>query len=134
MLRNYISIARRSKKIEKQYRVFRTKHSKCTFCQIGKSELNDVVHENKHFWIITNRFAYEVWDSLPVVSHLLVVPKDHVMDLAELTASERKSLVEILSQYEDHGYSFYGRSPEDVNRSVKHQHTHLIKARPKDAE
>lgn len=127
MLKNLVSKARRSRKVQARYKKYRDKHHGCTFCQIGKKDNgNEIVDETKHFWVVTNLFPYEIWDSKPVVSHLLVVPKEHFHGLDEMTRSERATLIEILDRYEKRGYSFYGRSPKNTMRSMEHQHTHLI--------
>jgi hypothetical protein len=40
----------------------------------------------------------------------------------------------IISEYEAKGYNIYARGHGNVSRSVKHQHTHLIKLVDKPAK
>ncbi|MDR0591512.1 MAG: HIT domain-containing protein [Candidatus Nomurabacteria bacterium] len=131
MIRHTILRARRARKIDAEYKVFRHKHRNCTFCTISTGDDNEIVSETKHFYIIKNRFPYEVLDGSKVTDHLLVVPKDHFLELRDMTPSERKTLVEVLAKYEKKGYSFFGRSQADTGRSMIHQHTHLIKTEDK---
>jgi hypothetical protein len=46
--------------------------------------------------------------------------------LAGLKEAELDELIELVKDYESRGYDFYGRSPTNKDRSVSHQHTHLI--------
>ena len=132
MIRQTLLRARRARKIDAEYQLFKRKHRKCTFCQIGTTNFNNILKETKYFFIIKNRFPYEVLDGKTVLDHLLVVPKDHFLELSDMTPSERKALVEILARYEKKGYSFFGRSQSDTGRSMAHQHTHLIKVEPNE--
>ncbi|MDR0397816.1 MAG: HIT domain-containing protein [Candidatus Nomurabacteria bacterium] len=129
MVRNIsITISRRARQVEARYLKYKSKHPECTFCKIGKKgNGNEIIDETKHFWIVTNLFPYELWDGRKVLTHLLVVPKDHFHNIDEMTHSERITLIEILGRYEKRGYSFYGRAPQNASRSMEHQHTHLIK-------
>ena len=38
----------------------------------------------------------------------------------------QKKAQEILSKYEAQGFSIYARAAQNVRKTVKHQHTHLI--------
>ena len=127
--KDIVARSRRSRKVQLQYDEFKATHKgkKCTFCTIGKTALNDIVAEYKHFYVIKNKFPYEIWENSPVIDHLMIIPKEHFYELADMTPSERKTLVEIIGVYESLGYSFYGRSPENTSRSMIHQHTHLIR-------
>lgn len=83
------------------------------------------------FWLVDNIFGYEVWDGCVVEQHLMVVPKRHVHTLKDLKKAEKSQLIEQLATYEADGYSIYARAPQNITKSVAHQHTHLVKLAPK---
>lgn len=92
------------------------------------------MYEDKHVYIVPNLTKYDLWELFDVKEHLLVIPKRHVETLADLKPAERTAVIDIVADYESRGYSIYARGVGFVNRSVKHQHTHLIKTtnkRPK---
>ena len=96
----------------------------CAFC----SDDRVIVKETfKEFRVLENRFRYDVWDDHKVLEHLMLSPTRHVSVISELSETEKKEYVELLGQYESHGYSIYSRAPVDVTRSVDHLHTHLLK-------
>jgi diadenosine tetraphosphate (Ap4A) HIT family hydrolase len=102
----------------------------CPFCEVDNPALNPerkVFKETKHATIIANIYPYELWEMVPVEEHLLLVPKRHVGTLTELNAEERADIMNLMCEYETHGYSVYARGVGNVNRSLPHQHTHLIK-------
>ena len=39
--------------------------------------------------------------------------------------------MDVIAEYEEQGYSVYARAPENKQKSVAHQHTHLIKTHGK---
>lgn len=97
----------------------------CTFCkEVGRSR---VLRENDTMFIIANRVAYDIFEDLRVLDHLMVIPKRHVESLQDFTEKEKLDHMAIAGEYEMQGYSIYSRGVGSVNRSVKHQHTHLIK-------
>ena len=95
----------------------------CPFCVLGTRE---VLGHYSGFVILRALFPYVQWDEKQVFEHLMVVPTRHIERLSELKYDESKMLLEILSQYEENGYSIYARAPQDATRSVVHQHTHLL--------
>lgn len=98
----------------------------CQFCAITPGD-EQFVSQTEHFKVIRNRFPYAVWDTRPVIEHLMIIPKQHIETLADLTAPESKEFVDQISAYEAAEYNIYARAPRSQMRSVKHQHTHLIK-------
>jgi len=119
----------RSKEKQVEYNKFKEEHAECTFCNIATSGLNKIVEETKHFFVVKNRFPYETWESREVESHLMVVVKRHISELSDMTEVERTELMQILVKYEHESYSFYGRSFGNAERSMEHQHAHLIKTK-----
>lgn len=83
--------------------------------------------------MVDNLFPYEIWDGHQVADHLMITPKRHVEGMAEFDAAERQEVIELLAKYEAQGYSIYARAPLNKQKTVPHQHTHLIKlhGRPK---
>jgi diadenosine tetraphosphate (Ap4A) HIT family hydrolase len=62
-----------------------------------------------------------------VVDHLMVIPKRHVETVAEFSDQEKIDQMTVIGEYEAKGYNVYARGVGSVTRSVRHQHTHLIK-------
>jgi diadenosine tetraphosphate (Ap4A) HIT family hydrolase len=119
------------RKTIKVYRARKDPHN-CPFCL--PETLAKAVYEDKHVYVLHNLTKYDLWELFDVQEHLLVVPKRHVEALTQLDAEERTSLINVIADYESRGYSIYARGVGFVNRSVNHQHTHLIKTsnrRPK---
>lgn len=99
---------------------------RCPFCQL--TELNHkILGDTEHFYIIENRFPYSVWDSHRVQEHLLLLPKQHVVLLADLPAEALDEYTKLVTEYGSDNYSTYARSADNPARSQPHHHTHLIK-------
>jgi diadenosine tetraphosphate (Ap4A) HIT family hydrolase len=109
----------------KRYKSF-PKPEQCDFCHDSVT-LQKAVLTTKHAYVVPNRVFYDIWELHDVTDHLLVVPKRHVHSLSELTPAERQDIMDILADYEGREYNVYARATASVNRSVFHQHTHLIK-------
>lgn len=117
----------RTRRTQKEYdRYSRTRTNDCDFCHFKAGE-SPVVGTSDKFWIVKNKFAYDIWDDTKVQDHLLLVPKRHVEGIHEFDSDEKTGLVELVSQYEQQGYSLYARAPKSHAKSVQHQHSHLIK-------
>ena len=117
----------RRRKTEGVYnRYSKTLGNKCQFCEFNL-DVDQVIAESSHFWIVENIFGYDLWDSSEVESHLMLVPKRHIVALTELNAAEQKDFFRQLKPYEESHYSIYARAPANKRKSVVHQHTHLIK-------
>jgi ATP adenylyltransferase len=111
------------------YRYKRSKPSGCAFCDIDIESSSQVVRALSHTAILKNLFPYARWDGRKVVDHLMIIPIGHVRSLNTLSQGASKELLELVTEYEDKGYSFYIRSPHNKSRSVPHIHGHLIKLR-----
>lgn len=102
----------------------------CNFCQFSPEDKQvRVAHE--HFLVTDNLFPYEIWDSHEVADHIMIVPRRHVEGIYQLDKTERAELMDVIVEYEEQGYSVYARAPENKQKSVAHQHTHLIKTHGK---
>ncbi len=114
----------------KRYRSY-PKPAVCVFCETdlaGRKLL-----ETAHAYVVPNRVFYDLWELREVTDHLLVVPKRHVRSLNELNQKERADIMDILCDYEAQNYNVYARAVQSKQRSVEHQHTHLIKTHDKRA-
>ncbi len=114
----------------KIYRSF-PKPDKCTFCEndlsLRKLEIT------KYSYVVPNRTFYDLWELRAVTDHLLIIPKRHVRSLKDLAPIERKDIMDLMCKYEAKNYNVYARAVKSKQRSVEHQHTHLIKTHDKSA-
>lgn len=120
--------APRSTKEEHSYKRLRKSDARrdCSFCAINEGDAQ-YVSETTHLKVIRNRTPYSLWDSQGVADHLMVVPKTHTDKLGSLGPEAAVEFIGLIDQYESAGYNLYARSLTSTNRSVVHQHTHLIK-------
>ncbi|HWT40166.1 MAG TPA: hypothetical protein VN081_02745 [Dongiaceae bacterium] len=120
--------APRSTKEERSYQKQRKQEvsDTCPFCTINAGH-PQYVHETAHLKVIRNRTPYSLWDSQGVVEHLMIVPKQHTSKLGDLGEKAALEYIKLVDRYESAGYNLYARSVDSTNRSVAHQHTHLIK-------
>ena len=125
---NKVMTAPRSTKEEHWYRKHRKRevNDGCPFCAIEKGH-PQYVRETAHLKVIRNRTPYSLWDSQGVVDHLMIVPKKHTNKLGSLGSAAALEFIKLVDEYESKGYNLYARSVDSSNRSVVHQHTHLIK-------
>lgn len=98
----------------------------CPFCK--PETLAEAIYQDDHVYVVPNITKYDLWELHDVEEHLLLVPKRHVEDLASLDSKERLAVMDVMAKYEVKGFNAYARGVGFVKRSVKHQHTHLIKA------
>lgn len=103
----------------------------CAFCDIANEH---IVAENDTMFVIPNRVSYDMFEGRRVVDHVMVIPKLHRESTAEFTAAERSDVMLLIGEYESKGYNVYMRGVDSPSRSVKHQHTHLIKLRTKSSQ
>ena len=101
------------------------KRAGCPFCR--QDTIDNALFENDFVYIVPNLTQYDLWELFDVEDHLLIIPKRHVEKLNELSTAESLAIMEQAAKYEAEGYNIYARGVGFVNRSVKHQHTHLIK-------
>jgi hypothetical protein len=102
-----------------------TKKDICTFC--SEDNIPRITDQNKTMFVIPNRVSYDMFEGRRVVDHLMVIPKRHAETVAEFSDQEKIDQMTIIGEYEAKGYNVYARGVGSVTRSVKHQHTHLIK-------
>lgn len=131
MLEGPIVRTRKNHKLYKKYSAARK--SDCDFCDLTAAS-PQTVKEYDRFWVIRNIFKYDIWDSVPVLEHLMVLPKRHVDSLSRLNKAEAAEWLGIVQEYEAAGYSLYSRAPQDITKSIPHQHTHLLKLGTKRAK
>jgi diadenosine tetraphosphate (Ap4A) HIT family hydrolase len=99
----------------------------CTFCHEYAGEKPNVVAENTTMFVIPNRVSYDMFEGQRVIDHVMVIPKRHAESIGEFSPEEMVDQMTIVAEYEKRGYDVYARGVGSVARSVKHQHTHLIK-------
>jgi galactose-1-phosphate uridylyltransferase len=113
-----------TRKSHKKYLSF-PKHTSCPFCESNSKK--ESIAETTYTQIVSNRVHYDVWELRTVVDHLLILPKRHVLSLHDLTNAEKVDIMNVIADYESQGYNVYARAASNAQRSVPHQHTHLIK-------
>lgn len=97
----------------------------CTFCHPDTKE--QILYENKTMYVVANRVAYDIFEDRKVTEHLMVIPKKHHDSIQTFSKEEKCDAMDVMGEYEARGYSVYARGLGSPTRSVKHQHTHLIK-------
>jgi diadenosine tetraphosphate (Ap4A) HIT family hydrolase len=100
------------------------KLQECNFC---RDQSDKIVKENDTMYVIPNRVSYDMFESMRVLDHLMVIPKKHHETMATFDDNEMRDAMKIMGEYEAQGYNVYARGMGSVSRSVKHQHTHLLK-------
>lgn len=104
----------------------------CTLC--NENNQPRIIAKTDTMFIMPNRVAYDMFEGRRVVDHLMVIPRRHVEVVSEFTTQEKIDQVTIMGEYEALGYDAYARGAGSVSRSVRHQHTHLIKMLDKKAK
>jgi diadenosine tetraphosphate (Ap4A) HIT family hydrolase len=99
----------------------------CSFPSCDGASSQSITEENETMYVIDNRITYDIFEGRRVLDHKMVIPKRHVESLADFTQQEKIDHMEVIGNYEKQGYNIYARGAGSVTRSVKHQHTHLIK-------
>jgi len=103
----------------------------CLFCKIVSGDIEgDVVHTTDH----TVAFR-DINGQAP--THVLVVPKDHYSNAAELAAADPAAMAELVSAAADvakaEGYDDYQlvfNTGAGAGQSVFHTHLHVLAGRP----
>jgi len=96
----------------------------CPFCDTLDER---IVKSTKTMNVIPNRVFYDIFEGRKVLDHLMIVPKRHIETLKDFTDKEKVEMMTLAGEYESQGYNVYARGVGSLTRSVKHQHTHLIK-------
>ena len=120
---------RHSRKTIRQYAKLNKGDKKlegCTFCNEYQTKSN-IIFENETMFVIPNRVSYDAFEGQHVVGHFMVIPKRHVESIDGFTEQEMVDQMKIAGRYEKDGFDVYARGVGNVTRTVKHQHTHLIK-------
>ena len=103
----------------------------CIFCKIAGGEMGELIYEEG------NVAAFrDINPQAPV--HVLVVPKEHIKDLNELTekpdsASELYAAAVKVAEQEglrDDGYRIVANCGAKAGQSVWHVHLHILGGRP----
>lgn len=128
--------AQRSTKEENDYLKHRKKQKAasnkgCPFCVITPGHPEHVAEYDFHR-IITVKAPYSLWDGQDVIDHLMLIPKEHTAKMSRPKPKEAVEWMKIIGRYENEGYSLYARAPDNVVKSVFHQHAHLLKLGGKD--
>ena len=98
----------------------------CPFCDHIEMKPR-ILYETEHCFVIPNRVSYDIWELRDVLEHLLLIPKQHCKNFGELSADARHEIMDAIASYETNSYNIYARTETNTNRSIPHQHTHLIK-------
>jgi histidine triad (HIT) family protein len=103
----------------------------CPFCGIAAGDIPaTVVHET------ARTLAFR--DLNPVApTHVLVIPRDHFADVAELSAADPAYLAEVFAAAVDvarqegltDGYRLVTNTGDDAGQSVHHLHVHVLGGR-----
>jgi diadenosine tetraphosphate (Ap4A) HIT family hydrolase len=116
---------RKTKTVYTKHNTSDTAHDTCNFCHIDTKE--SILYENATMYVVANRVSYDMFEDRKVTDHLMVIPKEHHESIQTFSNEEKCDAMNIMGDYESHGYSVYARGLGSTTRSVKHQHTHLIK-------
>jgi diadenosine tetraphosphate (Ap4A) HIT family hydrolase len=116
---------RKTKNNYKKHNAADAIHNECGFCRGDRQ--SRIVHENKTMFVIPNRVSYDMFEGRKVTDHVMVIPKRHHEDIQSFNDQEKIDAMAIIGDYEARGYNLYARGVGSPTRSVKHQHTHLIK-------
>jgi len=100
----------------------------CIFCAINAGEIPAyVIHEDELFLAILDRFP-------AAKGHVLIIPKRHAVDLAELDEKEAAALMPLAKRLADKiqaelkpdGLNLLQNNGEDAGQVIFHFHLHLI--------
>ena len=98
----------------------------CEFCIVANDKTR-ATKDGQFFVVTPNIFPYSMWDEMKVIDHLLLLPKEHTVTLSGMPKEAAVEFVDLMSGYENDGYSVYARAANNPIKTVAHQHTHLIK-------
>ena len=105
----------------------------CIFCKIVSGEISsDLIAET------SNLIAFKDIAPLSKV-HLLVIPKKHYRDVAELSASNPAQLSELMSlaiklsgEYTNGSFKLQFNTGAEAGQTIFHAHAHVLSENPKD--
>lgn len=116
---------RKTRTVYSKHHITDAQQNVCNFCRPDMKE--QVLFENKTMYVVANRVAYDMFEDRKVTDHLMVIPKKHHDSIQTFNNEEKCDAMDVIGEYEANGYSVYARGLGSPTRSVKHQHTHLIK-------
>ncbi|PKK38767.1 HIT family hydrolase [Clostridiaceae bacterium JG1575] len=104
----------------------------CLFCQIARKEVPaEIIHEDE-FCVAFN----DINPAAPV--HFLVIPKKHIVSVADITAEDEAVLGHMLKTIailandkglNERGYRVVSNIGEDGQQTIPHLHFHVIGGR-----
>ena len=105
----------------------------CIFCKIVTGDIpSDLIAET------TNLIAFKDIAPLSKV-HLLVIPKKHYRDVAELSASNPAQLSELMSlaiklagEFTNGSFKLQFNTGAEAGQTIFHAHAHVLSENPKD--
>jgi len=105
----------------------------CIFCKIVSGDISsDLIAET------ANLIAFKDIAPLSKV-HLLVIPKRHYQDVAELSASNPAQLSELMSLavklagvYTNGSFKLQFNTGAEAGQTIFHAHAHVLSEKPKD--
>ena len=105
----------------------------CIFCKIVSGEISsDLIAET------SNLIAFKDIAPLSKV-HLLVIPKNHYRDVAELSATNPAQLSELMSlavklagEYTNGSFKLQFNTGAEAGQTIFHAHAHVLSENPKD--
>lgn len=98
----------------------------CPFCDLVVTPTSQVIESYQTTMLVDARFPYSGWDNYAVIDHLMIIPKQHRLNLKEMSESEWQECVAVFKKYESKGYSVYARSSANRTRTIPHVHIHLF--------
>jgi len=99
----------------------------CPFCRLRDNATEQIIDETDHCLVVHAKFPYERWDSHSVDDHLMIVPIHHYAAVHEFDDKVSADFMTLVKLYESRGYSIYARAANNPSKTIRHQHTHLIK-------
>jgi histidine triad (HIT) family protein len=105
----------------------------CIFCKIVSGDISsDLIAET------ANLIAFKDIAPLSKV-HLLVIPKKHYRDVAELSAANPAQLSELMSlavklagEYTNGSFKLQFNTGAEAGQTIFHAHAHVLSENPKD--
>src|SRR5690606_30751996 len=103
----------------------------CLFCPPNIGGDHGVLHRTKHWSVVPNRFPYR-----GARLHLMLVPDEHVTDLADLSPAAQQDFWAALQWVRDeHRLRYYGIAvrnglSEYTGGTIRHLHVHVLQGDP----
>lgn len=111
----------------KYYNYLKNIPKDCPFCAFREGDNTQVKERFTNFMFVANNFKYDHWDGEGVSEHMMIIPNRHIESISEMNDAEASEYLKLIRHYDKLGYSFYARSKHNKEKSVNHQHTHLLK-------